>query len=328
MRKHRCSTGAGTMQANASICKHRCSTGAGTMQANASICKHTQASMQERCRRMQAYASTRKHRCRNDAGECKHTQASMQANASIDAEECKHAQASMQHGCCTGAGTMQKNASTRKHRCSTGAARVQERCRRMQAYASIDAARVLHGCRNDAGAARVQERCRCCTGAGTMQERCCIDAEGANAGFVSMLCTHSIALHAGESGIDGAGKRNMLAVCLHCLHFSEQRITARRGGKRGVTGEMRGIVRRVPTCGAVRRRRLRPIRVRCSFLDSRGTMELAAREAVAEVAFPPRKAWIETTVVETTNARPPCGSRARVSLPLVDRLELSLNPRI
>jgi hypothetical protein len=131
-----------------------------------------------------------------------------------------------------------------------------------------------------------------------------------------MLCTHSIALHAGESGIDGAGKRNMLAVC---LHFSEQRITARRGGKRGVRGEMRGIVRRVPTCGAFRcaaggrredeedeedygerrqrrgivrrvptcgafrRRRLRPIRVRCSFLDSRGTMELAARE----VAFPP-----------------------------------------
>jgi hypothetical protein len=67
-----------------------------------------------------------------------------------------------------------------------------------------------------------------------------------------MLCVHSIALHAGESGIDGAGKRNMLAVCLHCLHFSEQRITARRGGKRGVRGEMRGIVRRVPTCGAVR----------------------------------------------------------------------------
>ena len=160
---------------------------------------------------------------------------------------------------------------------------------------------------------------RCSTGAGTMQERCCIDAEGANAGSASMLCVHSIALHAGESGIDGAGKRNMLAVCLHCLHFSEQRITARRGGKRGVRGEMRGIVRRVPTCGAfrcaaggrredeedeedygerrqrrgivrrvptcgaVRRRRLRPIRVRCSFLDSRGTMELAAREAVAEI---------------------------------------------
>jgi len=67
-----------------------------------------------------------------------------------------------------------------------------------------------------------------------------------------MLCVHSIALHAGESGIDGAGKRNMLAVCLHCLHFSEQRITARRGGKRGVREEMRGIVRRVPTCGAFR----------------------------------------------------------------------------
>jgi hypothetical protein len=33
--------------------------------------------------------------------------------------------------------------------------------------------------------------------------------------------------------------------------------------------------------------RCRPGRVRCSFLDSRGTMELAAREAVAEVAFPP-----------------------------------------
>jgi len=55
----------------------------------------------------------------------------------------------------------------------------------------------------------------------------------------------------------------------------------------GERRQRRGIVRRVPTCGAVRRRRLRPIRVRCSFLDSRGTMELAAREAVAEVAFPP-----------------------------------------
>jgi hypothetical protein len=97
----------------------------------------------------------------------------------------------------------------------------------------------------------------CCTGAGTMQHRSCIDAEGANAGSASMLCVHSIALHAGVSGIDGAGKRNMLAVYLHCLHFhclhfSEQRITARRGGKRGVRGEMRGIVRRVPTCGAFR----------------------------------------------------------------------------
>ena len=204
--------------------------------------------MQERCRGMQAYASI-------DAGECKHMQASMQANASIckhrcrndaarvlhgcciDAEECKHTQASMQgdaarvlHGCCTGAGTMQANASTRKHRCRNDAARVQERC-------STGAGAMQHGC---------------CTGAGTMQERCCIDAEGANAGSASMLCVHSIALHAGESGIDGAGKRNMLAVCLHCLHFSEQRITARRGGKRGVRGEMRGIVRRVPTCGAFR----------------------------------------------------------------------------
>jgi len=173
--------------------------------------------------------------------------------------------------------SMQKNASTRKHRCrsdaarvqercSTGAAQVQERCRNDAARASIDAGTMQHGCRNDAGEckhtqASMQERCStgagamqhgCCTGAGTMQERCCIDAEGANAGSASMLCVHSIALHAGESGIDGAGKRNMLAVCLHCLHFSEQRITARRGGKRGVRGEMRGIVRRVPTCGAFR----------------------------------------------------------------------------
>jgi hypothetical protein len=123
-------------------------------------------------------------------------------------------------------GSMQANASICKHR-----------CRRMQAYASIDAGAMQHGCS---------------TGAARVQERCCIDAEGANAGSASMLCTHSIALHAGESGIDGAGKRNMLAVCLHCLHFSEQRITARRGGKRGVRGEMRGIVRRVPTCGAFR----------------------------------------------------------------------------
>ena len=189
MRKHRCSTGAGTMQANASICKHRCR----GMQACVSI---DAARVQERCKHMQACVSI-------DAGECKHMQASMQA--------------SMQHGC-----------------------------------------------RNDA--ARVQERCS--TGAARVQERCRSDAEGANAGSASMLCVHSIALHAGESGIDGAGKRNMLAVCLHCLHFSagvkkraahptrataRQRITARRGGKRGVRGEMRGIVRRVPTCGAFRR---------------------------------------------------------------------------
>jgi hypothetical protein len=222
------------------------------MQANAEAMQRWR---KHRCRRMQAYASI-------DAGECKHMQASMQANvsirkhrcrgmqayasidASIDVGECKHMQASMQHGCCTGAASMQKNASTRKHR-----------CRRMQARASIDAGAMQHGCRSDAeeckhAQASMQERCS--TSAGAMQERCCIDAEGANAGFVSMLCVHSIALHAGESGIDGAGKRNMLAVCLHCLHFSEQRITARRGGKRGVTGEMRGIVRRVPTCGAVR----------------------------------------------------------------------------
>ena len=185
-------------------------------------------SMQANAEAMQRW---RKHRCRG-----------MQAYASIDAGECKHMQASMQHGCRSDAARVQ-------HGCRSDAARVLHGCR-------SDAARVLHGCCIDAeeckhAQASMQERCS--TGAGAMQHGCCIDAEGANAGSASMLCVHSIALHAGVSGIDGAGKRNMLAVCLHCLHFSEQRITARRGGKRGVRGEMRGIVRRVPTCGAFRR---------------------------------------------------------------------------
>ena len=165
----------------------------------------------------------------------------------------------------------------------------------------------------------------------SMQERC-----GAGVGAMLHRCRRGVSIHAfrGEGDFPRRQFHCITGVKKRAAHptraTARQRITARRGGKRGVRGEMRGIVRRVPTCGAfrcaaggrredeedeedygerrqrrgivrrvptcgaVRRRRLRPIRVRCSFLDSRGTMKLAAREAVAEVAFPPRKAWIET----------------------------------
>ena len=186
-----------------------------------------------------------------------------------------------------------------------------------------------HRCRNDA--ARVQERCS--TGAARVQERCSTGAEGANAGSASMLCVHSIAMHAGESDIDGAGKRNMLAVCLHCLHFSEQRITARRGGKRGVREEMRGIVRRVPTCGAFRR-------AAGGRRGGRGGREGLRRKATAAGDRPARSdvrrgstspVAPDSTVVETPLLRrrmpdPLAGAGRELPLVRLERLEPARNP--
>jgi hypothetical protein len=177
----------------------------------------------------------------------------------IDAEECKHTQASMQERCSTGAGAMQHGCCTGAEECKHAQASMQERC-------STGAARVLHGCRNDAasmqkGRMQALHRCYARIASRCMQAKAALTAQ-ASAICLQYACIVCISLFVSIHAFRGGG--DFPRRQFHCTTgvkkrvahptraTARQRITARRGGKRGVTGEMRGIVRRVPTCGAFR----------------------------------------------------------------------------